>query len=179
MKIDCSGLACPEPVLQTKKALESLPNDSILEVIVDNVAARENVVRFAQNGGFETRLESLADGKTLVSIIKGFACQIVPETNDETFLDKTFGKGCKVSEWGNPNAKLTENDSNAFFIESLNSTNDNPFGDCQFSLTSKYRTFYSPRLKTIVFWSLTQEPQFTYKEINYDEEMLNSFNFTK
>ena len=90
MKIDCSGLACPEPVLQTKKALESLPNDSILEVVVDNIAARENVVRFAQNGGFETRLESLEEGKTLISIIKGFACQIIATSNDDAFLDKTL-----------------------------------------------------------------------------------------
>ncbi|MBN2832447.1 MAG: sulfurtransferase-like selenium metabolism protein YedF, partial [Campylobacterales bacterium] len=99
MKIDCSGLACPEPVLQTKKALESLPNDSILEVIVDNIASRENVVRFAQNGGLETRVESLSDGKTLVSIIKGFACQIVTNSKDDAFLDKTlFLKSHTVGE---------------------------------------------------------------------------------
>ena len=99
MKIDCSGLACPEPVLQTKKALESLPNDSILEVVVDNIAARENVVRFAQNGGFETRLESLEEGKTLISIIKGFACQIIATSNDDAFLDKTlFLKSHTVGE---------------------------------------------------------------------------------
>jgi selenium metabolism protein YedF len=106
MKIDCSGLACPEPVLQTKKALESLPNDSILEVVVDNLASKENVVRFAQNGGFETRVEAMADGKTLVSIIKGFTCNVVAEKKDEAFLDKTlFLKSDKVGE-GELGAKL-------------------------------------------------------------------------
>ncbi|AFL69470.1 sulfurtransferase-like selenium metabolism protein YedF [Sulfurospirillum barnesii] len=106
MKIDCSGLACPEPVLQTKKALEALPNDSILEVVVDNLASKENVVRFAQNGGFEARVEAMADGKTLVSIIKGFTCKVLSEEKSEQFLDKTlFLKSNTVGE-GELGAKL-------------------------------------------------------------------------
>lgn len=48
--IDCCGMACPGPVLETKKALEKgLPQEML--IIVDNVAARENVSRFAGNAG--------------------------------------------------------------------------------------------------------------------------------
>lgn len=44
--LDARGLACPEPVIQTKKALEE-GGFGILEVLVDNAAARDNVSRFA------------------------------------------------------------------------------------------------------------------------------------
>ena len=106
MKIDCCGLACPEPVLQTKKALESLPNDSILEVLVNSVASKENVLRYAQNCGYEARSEEREEGKTIIAIIKGFACNIVEDAKEERFLDKTlFLKSDTVGE-GELGAKL-------------------------------------------------------------------------
>ncbi len=46
MTVDARGLACPEPVILTKKALKDKP--ASLTVIVDNVAAKENVTRFAE-----------------------------------------------------------------------------------------------------------------------------------
>jgi len=47
-KVDCRGLACPQPVLETKKALEGA--EEVL-VLVDNPSARENVRRFAESQG--------------------------------------------------------------------------------------------------------------------------------
>ncbi len=49
-EIDCRGLNCPEPVLNTKKALMDNP-EAAIEVIVDNETARENVLRYARNQG--------------------------------------------------------------------------------------------------------------------------------
>lgn len=43
--LDARGLACPAPVLMTKNAVEK-DNLNIVEVIVDNEAAKENVSRF-------------------------------------------------------------------------------------------------------------------------------------
>ncbi len=48
--LDCRGLACPQPVIETKKAVEAGNEKNIL-VIVDNTVARENVARFARNAG--------------------------------------------------------------------------------------------------------------------------------
>lgn len=45
-KIDCRGLACPLPVIETKKALANLSGET-LSVLVDNQTAKENVVKFA------------------------------------------------------------------------------------------------------------------------------------
>jgi len=48
--IDCRGLSCPQPVIETKKTLEGM-REGIIEVIVDNTAAKENVSRFARSQG--------------------------------------------------------------------------------------------------------------------------------
>lgn len=45
-------MACPKPVLEAKKALETLEVGDFLELIVDNKAAKENVSRFVANSGF-------------------------------------------------------------------------------------------------------------------------------
>ena len=49
--IDCTGKACPLPVIETKKALEGSHVDAIA-VIVDNETSRENVMRFLESQGF-------------------------------------------------------------------------------------------------------------------------------
>ena len=47
--LDAQGLACPMPVIQTKKLL--LEND-IVETIVDNVIATQNLEKMAKQLGF-------------------------------------------------------------------------------------------------------------------------------
>lgn len=54
--LDCRGLACPQPVIETQKTLAAGPEKTIL-VIVDNAAARENVARFAKNAGCTVEVE--------------------------------------------------------------------------------------------------------------------------
>ena len=49
--LDARGLACPAPVLMTKEAVEK-DNLSVVEVIVDNEASRENVSRFLESQHF-------------------------------------------------------------------------------------------------------------------------------
>ncbi len=53
--IDARGLACPEPVLLTKKAVAS--GESAYEVMVDNQVAVENVSRFAMKAGYGVQTE--------------------------------------------------------------------------------------------------------------------------
>lgn len=54
-KVDARGLSCPEPVILTKKALES--KEAVYEILVDNVTAKENVSRFAQHQGYTVEAE--------------------------------------------------------------------------------------------------------------------------
>lgn len=57
-EIDVRGLACPAPVLQTKAALQD-EHPNTVKVVVDNVASQQNVQRFLESQGFETRLEQM------------------------------------------------------------------------------------------------------------------------
>lgn len=49
--LDCSGLACPQPVLTTKRAVE-YEGPRRLQILVDNQAALENVSRFLSSNGY-------------------------------------------------------------------------------------------------------------------------------
>ena len=53
-EVDCRGLACPQPVISTKKALEEIEEGTVI-TMVDNLAAKENVTLFAQNAGCEVK----------------------------------------------------------------------------------------------------------------------------
>jgi selenium metabolism protein YedF len=65
--VDARGLACPEPVVRTKSALNEGVRE--LEVLVDNPTARDNVCRFASSQGcrFEVRGEG---GGYLIAITR-------------------------------------------------------------------------------------------------------------
>ena len=54
--VDCRGLACPHPVINTKKALEETGCETIT-TIVDNDVARQNVTLFARNAGHQVSEE--------------------------------------------------------------------------------------------------------------------------
>lgn len=51
IEVDARGLSCPEPVIQTKKAL-ALDTKEIL-VKVDNNVAKENVTKTLEHSGFQ------------------------------------------------------------------------------------------------------------------------------
>lgn len=51
--LDCVGLYCPEPLLQTREAIDSVDVGDVLEVIADDPAAEEDLTRFAKRTGHE------------------------------------------------------------------------------------------------------------------------------
>ena len=55
-EIDCRGLACPAPVLQTKEALEQ-EHPQVIKVVVDNEASKQNVARFMTSQNLEVSIE--------------------------------------------------------------------------------------------------------------------------
>ncbi|MEL7647469.1 MAG: sulfurtransferase TusA family protein [Sedimentibacter sp.] len=59
MKIDTCGTSCPQPVLMTKKALDSNP-DSI-EVLVDNNTSKTNVKKFLTSRGYSVEADEHGD----------------------------------------------------------------------------------------------------------------------
>jgi mercuric ion transport protein len=71
MILDCRDMDCPRPVLETKKALDSLPADAILTVEVNTLSGRENCKRFALSQHCTFSEELLSDGATRLVITKG------------------------------------------------------------------------------------------------------------
>ncbi|RJX25773.1 MAG: sulfurtransferase-like selenium metabolism protein YedF [Dethiobacter sp.] len=65
-EVDNRSLSCPQPVINTKKALEELLKNSIAEFtlvsIVDNDSAAENVTRFARKAGYHIEAQKKEDG---------------------------------------------------------------------------------------------------------------------
>ena len=66
--VDAKGLACPRPVVLTKKALEA---NREVTVLVDNETARENVTRLASSGGCSVRVTEEPGGIFSIHISKG------------------------------------------------------------------------------------------------------------
>jgi len=54
--IDCRGLACPQPVVATKQALDQLKEGEMI-VIVDNASSCNNVERFVRSQGCSAEIK--------------------------------------------------------------------------------------------------------------------------
>lgn len=52
--LDARGLSCPEPVIMIRKAMTS--NENEYEMLVDNVASKENVTRYAVHQGYSVEV---------------------------------------------------------------------------------------------------------------------------
>jgi selenium metabolism protein YedF len=65
--IDTRGLACPQPVILTRKGLAEC---NLVTTIVDNETAQQNVARMAEKAGCQVEIEKREDGIYL-NITKG------------------------------------------------------------------------------------------------------------
>lgn len=63
--IDARGLSCPQPVVETKRVLDKISGGRV-EVLVDTVTSRENVLRFGANKGWKGTFEPEGAGFKVV-----------------------------------------------------------------------------------------------------------------
>ena len=84
--VDARGLACPQPVILTRKALAE-GGFELLEVIVDNASSKENVARFATHAGcaVERIDQSGAEARILIRPADASPQRILPAA--EEFCD--------------------------------------------------------------------------------------------
>lgn len=54
--IDCKGMNCPIPVINTKKYFDSIQNGTAT-IIVDNEVAKNNIIKYAKNNEFDYKAE--------------------------------------------------------------------------------------------------------------------------
>ena len=77
--VDARGMACPLPVVNAKKAAESLHPGDTLIVRVDNEIAVQNLQRFAQHMGFAANGEKGNDSEFAVTMRIGGEAKAEPE----------------------------------------------------------------------------------------------------
>ncbi len=63
--VNASGLSCPQPVMETKKALSGLTSGRV-EVLVDTATSRDNVARFGENKGWKATKEEREGGYKVI-----------------------------------------------------------------------------------------------------------------
>ena len=81
--IDCRGQQCPQPVIQTRKAMLAAPGES-LQVLVDDRACEANVSRLAKTLGYNIKVHNLENAIQL---------ELTPGEKQENALEKTQATG--------------------------------------------------------------------------------------
>lgn len=117
--IDCRNMACPAPVISTKKALEEAGE---VRVLLDNGAPRENVGRFARNRGYDVAETEGEAGSWVLTITSAAGADkpavAAPQNNGSVILITSACFGSGPEEFG---SLLMKN-----FIHSLLETSTKP-----------------------------------------------------
>ena len=79
--VNAMGEQCPIPVVKAKKALDAMVEPGVLEVLVDNEIAVQNLLRLASGSGLQAKSEKLADKQFTVTMEAGAGT--VPEKTPE------------------------------------------------------------------------------------------------
>lgn len=83
-ELDCRNLACPEPVLKSKKALQDLKIGENLSIKLNSLASKENVARFLRSQGFEPALKEKDDDEFEIIVVKDKEPANALNSNDES-----------------------------------------------------------------------------------------------
>ncbi|MGG0186758.1 sulfurtransferase TusA family protein [Bacillus rhizoplanae] len=60
--LDAKGLACPMPIVRTKKAMDALQSGEVLEVHLTDKGSIKDIPAWAQTGGHEVLQHAEEDG---------------------------------------------------------------------------------------------------------------------
>lgn len=85
IELDAKGLACPKPVINTKKKLDSI-EQGVVEVTVDNEIAKENILKLAKSMNLEANVLKTEKDSICIEIIKGENV-IIEEKSQESLAD--------------------------------------------------------------------------------------------
>lgn len=91
--LDCRGLACPQPVVETKKKLSAM-EEGVLVVLVDNETAKNNLLKLAGSLQLEAAVRA-EGGSYAVSLRKEKAVPAAATGRPEGLLltAETLGRG--------------------------------------------------------------------------------------
>lgn len=82
-ELDCRGLNCPIPVVNTKKYFDSI-EEGEAQIIVGNEVAKNNLLKFANTNNFDTKAEE-KNGDFYINMTKTKGCCCIEEVKNEKF----------------------------------------------------------------------------------------------
>ena len=103
--VNAIGDACPIPVVKTRKAMETIKGSEVVETLVDNEIAVENLKKMAGQMGYQVKDQKLEEGKYSVQImvteaektekIQADICDCIPAASDKVVVIRSnvMGEG--------------------------------------------------------------------------------------
>lgn len=85
IELDARGLACPKPVINTKKQLDNIDQGAVV-VTVDNEIAKENIFKLAKSMNYDASILKSEKDLICIEIIKGENV-IIEEKSQESLSD--------------------------------------------------------------------------------------------
>ncbi|CEP82439.1 sulfurtransferase-like selenium metabolism protein YedF [Paraclostridium sordellii] len=85
IELDARGLACPKPVINTKKELDNIDQGAVV-VTVDNEIAKENIFKLAKSMNYDASVLKSEKDLICIEIIKGENV-IIEEKSQESLSD--------------------------------------------------------------------------------------------
>ncbi len=93
-EVDAKGLPCPQPVIKTKTALETLNQGEKVKVIVDNETAVKNIQKFANSQGHKVISVEKVNSDFVITVEKGkgekkefvISCEVEPPKESGVFV---------------------------------------------------------------------------------------------
>lgn len=71
IRVNAMGDACPVPVVKTKNAIKALNGSGVVETLVDNEIAVQNLTKMANQKGYAVKSEKLTPGQFIVTMTIG------------------------------------------------------------------------------------------------------------
>lgn len=86
IKVDAMGDACPIPVVKTKSAIRELTGPGVVETLVDNEIAVQNLTKMAGQKGYGVKSEKLGQDQYKVTMTIGEGAEMPKEDEAEVCL---------------------------------------------------------------------------------------------
>ena len=91
IKVNAIGDACPIPVVKTLNAIKELTGPDVIETLVDNEIAVQNLTRMADKKGCAVQSEKLGEKEFKVTITVGEAALAQPVNTDDVTCELPRG----------------------------------------------------------------------------------------
>ena len=86
VQVDARGDACPIPVVKTKNVIRELAGPGVVETLVDNEIAVQNLTKMANQKGYGVKSEKLGQDQYKVTMTVGEGAEMPQEGEAEVCL---------------------------------------------------------------------------------------------